>query len=78
MSKVKIELNKAGVRELLQSSEIMAVLEKEASSRVAGLGPGYSVNTYVGRNRANAEIVAETEEARQDNMQNNTLLRAIS
>ena len=45
MSKVKIELNKAGVRELLQSSEIMAVLEKEASSRAAGLGPGYSVNT---------------------------------
>ena len=78
MSKVKIELNKAGVRELLQSSEIMAVLEKEASSRAAGLGPGYSVNTYVGRNRANAEIVAETEEARQDNLQNNTLLMAIS
>lgn len=78
MSKVKIELNKAGVRELLQSSEIMAVLEKEANSRAAGLGPGYSVNTYVGRNRANAEIAAETEEARQDDLENNTLLRAIS
>lgn len=78
MSKVRIELNTAGVRELLQSSEIMAVLEKEASARAAGLGPGYSVNTYVGRNRANAEIAAETEEARQDNLENNTLLRAIS
>ena len=78
MSKVKIELNKAGVRELLQSSEIMAVLEKEASSRAAGLSPGYSVNTYVGKNRCNAEILAETEEAKQDNLDNNTLLRAIS
>ena len=47
MSKVKIELNKAGVRELLQSSEIMAVLEKEASQRTAGLGPGYSVNKVI-------------------------------
>lgn len=78
MSKVKIELNRAGVRELLQSSEIMAALEKEASQRAAGLGPGYSVNTYVGKNRCNAEILAETEEAKQDNLDNNTLLRAIS
>ena len=56
----------------------MAVLEKEASQRAAGLGPGYSVNTYVGKNRCNAEILAETEEAKQDNLDNNTLLRAIS
>ena len=78
MSKVKIQLNSAGIRELLQSSEIMSVLEQEASSRAASLGPGYSVNTYVGRNRCNAEILAETEEAKQDNLDNNTLLRAIS
>ena len=78
MSKVRVKLNKAGVRELLQSGEIMAVLAAEAGSRASALGPGYSVNTYVGRNRCNAEIVAQTEEAIQDSLDNNTLLRAIS
>lgn len=78
MSNIKIELNSAGVRDLLRSGEITAVLSSEASSRASALGSGYSVNTYTGRNRANAEIVAETEEAIRDNLENNTLLRAIS
>lgn len=78
MSNIKIELNSAGVRNLLRSGEITAVLSSEANSRASALGPGYSVNTYTGRNRANAEIVAETEEAIRDNLENNTLLRAIS
>ena len=78
MSKVRIELNRAGVRDLLRSEEVKAALGAEARMRAAGLGPGYSVNTYTGRNRANASIVAETEEARNDNLENNTLVRAIS
>lgn len=78
MSKVKVELNKTGVRELLQSSEVVAYLAKEANARAAGLPPGYSVNTYIGRNRANAEIRAETDEAWRDNLKNNTLARVIS
>lgn len=78
MSKVRIKLNRAGVRALLRSSEIQAMLAQEASSRAAGLGPGYDVSVYVGKNRANARITAETEEAIQDNLDNDTLLRAIS
>lgn len=78
MSKVKVELNRAGVRELLRSGEIMAVLSAEANSRASSLGPGYGVNTYVGKNRCNAEISAETAEARRENLKNNTLLRTIS
>lgn len=78
MSKVRIELNRAGVRNLLRSSEIQTMLAEEANSRAAGLGPGYDVSVYVGRNRANARITAETEEARRENLEDNTLLRAIS
>jgi hypothetical protein len=78
LSKIRVELDRAGVRELLQSAEVIAVLSAEAQSRAASLPPGYSVNTYVGRNRANAEIRADTDEAVRDNLENNTLLRAIS
>ena len=77
-NRVKVELNSAGVRELLKSGEIMAVLEGEAMQRAQMAGPGYDVNTYVGRNRCNAEILAETEEARRDNLENNTLLKVMS
>ena len=78
MSKVKVELNRAGVRELLRSEEVGDMIAAEAQARCATLGDGYSVNTRTGRNRVNAEILAETYAARRDNLKNNTLLRAIS
>ncbi len=79
MSKVKVELNRAGVRELLQSSAVMDVLKREAEARAAKAGSGYEVSTFVGRNRANASYVsAATDEANRDNLENNTLLRTIS
>lgn len=76
--KVRVELNSAGVRGLLKSGEMMAVLESEANARAQQAGAGYGVNTYVGRNRCNAEIRAETAEARRDNLKNNTLLKVMS
>lgn len=76
--KVKLELNSAGVREVLRSDGMRSMLEAEARQRASGLGSGYGVNTFTGRNRVNAEIAAETPEARKDNLKNNTLLRAIS
>lgn len=78
MSNIRVKLNKAGVRELLKSGEVMAMLEQEAQKRASAAGNGYTVNTYVGRNRCNAEILAETQAAKRDNLQNNTLVRVIS
>jgi hypothetical protein len=40
MGKVKFELNRAGVKELLQSSEMMAVCKEYADNAVAYLGEG--------------------------------------
>ena len=77
MSKVKFELNRAGVRALLKSGE-MANICKEHADRVRGAaGDGYEVTTYTGRNRVNASVHAETYEARKDNYENNTLLKAL-
>lgn len=76
MSKVKFELNRAGVRELLRSQEAMSVCQEYANNIRNRAGDGYEVDTYVGTNRANASVYAATYEARKDNYENNTLLKA--
>ena len=77
MSKVKFELNRAGVRELLQSQEMASICLNYANGVQSRAGNGYEVSTFVGRNRVNASVYAETAEARRDNYDNNTLLKAL-
>ena len=77
MSKNKFKLNGSGVRQLLQSTEMQAVLEKQASAIRSRAGIGYQQDTYVGKNRANAMVWADTYQAKRDNMKNNTLLKAV-
>lgn len=77
MSKVKFELDRGGVRELLRSQEALNVCKGEALSVQSRAGEGYEVTTYVGKNRVNASVHAETYEARKDNYDNNTLLKAL-
>lgn len=77
MSKVKFELDKGGVRDLLRSQEVLSVCKDYAESARARAGEGYEVTTFVGRNRVNASVHAETYEARKDNYDNNTLLKAL-
>jgi len=77
MSKVKFELNRAGVRELLRSQEAMNVCRTYASAVSNRAGEGYEVTTYTGKNRVNASVHAASYEARKDNYENNTLLKSI-
>ena len=77
MSKVKFRLDRAGVRELLRSPEAMSVCRDYANAVQSRVGEGYEVTTHVGRNRVNASVHAETYEARKDNYDNNTLLKAL-
>ena len=77
MSKVKFELNRAGVRDLLRSPEALSVCEGYAANVLGRAGEGYELTTFVGRNRVNASVHAETYEARKDNYENNTLLKAL-
>jgi len=77
MSRVKFELNRAGVRDLLRSPEAAGVCKSYAVAVRGRAGDGYEVTTYTGRNRANASVHAETHEARKDNYENNTLLKAL-
>lgn len=75
MSDFKFVLNRAGVRELMQSQEMQDVLVEFAGQVAERAGDGYSV--YVGTNRANVSVRTETEEAMADNLDHNTLEKAI-
>lgn len=77
MGKVKFELNRAGVRELLRSPEMMAVCKSYADRALNSLGAGYEVSTQTGRNRVNAEIEAKSFAAKRDNLKNNTILKSL-
>ena len=76
MSRVKFELNRAGVRELLRSPEAMSVCRSYADAIRNRAGEGYEVDEYTGTNRVNTSVYAATYEARKDNYENNTLLKA--
>lgn len=77
MTKLKVVLNTSGVRELLQSSEMMSICEEHAMAIQQQAGDGYEVSKYKGKNRVNVSVKAITNEAIQDNLDNNTLLKAV-
>ncbi len=78
MSKVKIELNSAGIREMLRSEEMQALLGERAEEIAGRCGAGYSSDTYLTGGRAVASAFAESSEAIRDNLDNNTLLRSLT
>ena len=77
MSKVKFELNRQGVRDLMKSHEMAEICIGYANDALGRLGGGYSVNTHLGQNRFNAEVFAETYQAKRDNLKNNSILKAV-
>lgn len=80
MSKVKFELNKAGVRELLKSAEVQQICMQHANATLqAALGSsdGYIAETRNYPERSGAAVRADTYEARKDNSDNNTLLKSL-
>jgi hypothetical protein len=77
MSKVRIELNSAGVRALLKSAEMEAGLQELAGGIRDGCGEGYGQDTRQMPTRVIASVFTETEAAEQDNLENNTILRRL-
>lgn len=77
MADVRIELNSDGIRELLRSNEMLAICEKHANKALNKLGDGYEVTTHTGPGRVNASIGTASYEAMADNMENNTILKAL-
>lgn len=77
MSKLEFKLNRAGVRQLMQSEKMQAILNEKASNAANRLGAGYESDSFVAGTRAVATVSAETFEARLENAKNNTILKAV-
>lgn len=77
MAKIKFKLNYAGVGQLLKSQEMQTVLNSYASDMASRSGAGYEAETFVGFDRAHAVVKTVTPEARRENSENNTLLKAV-
>ncbi len=75
--KFKFELNRAGVRELMRSQEMLSVCQYEARRALDKLGDGYEADTYIGKNRVNAMVSASSYKARKENSESNTILKAV-
>lgn len=78
MAKLRIKLNRKGVRELLKSAEIMDECVRIAQGKANEAGSGYEADSgYVGKTRASAIVYPSSAKARQDNYHNNTLLKTF-
>ncbi|MCK1219600.1 hypothetical protein [Streptococcus uberis] len=77
MSKFVFKLNRSGVAELMKSQAMQDVLKSHAKTIKERAGDGYEQDIYIGKNRANAMVKAESFKARKDNSENNTLLKAV-
>lgn len=76
-AKVKIELNAAGVRDLLRSEEVCDMLTERAMVARRALGEGYATSARLGKNRWNVSVYAESEEAKREAYEDNSILKAV-
>lgn len=72
---MRLELNHSEIRKYLQGESVQGALRREAERIANACGDGYEANVKVGRNRALANVRANTVEARLDNSERNTILR---
>lgn len=78
MSNYQFELNRDGVRQIMQSAEMKVVLEETAQHIAQNAEGDYKVDTITGRRRANAEVSCASAQTYYDNLKNNTLLKAMA
>lgn len=74
---VKFELNRNGVRKLLQSDAAREICEDAAKQALQTLGDGYGFDTRIGKNRVRVEVHPETAAAYAENLRSNSVLKAV-
>ena len=76
--KVRVQMNDAGVRAVLKSPGVTNLLSNLAADTAARAGGGYESEVgTAGKSRNRAWVRTATYEARKDNAENATLLRAL-
>ena len=61
----------------MKSKEMQEVLREYATNIKNRCGEGYEQDMHIGKNRANAMVSAATQQAKSDNLKNNTILKAV-
>lgn len=74
---MKVELNRAGVRQLLRSEDLGDKLEALAETISGRCGEGYAHDRKLMPTRVIASVYTDDNAAARDNMQNNTILRSL-
>lgn len=74
---VRIELNVAGVGELLRSPEVLADLERRAQAVASAAGPGMEASAQVGSTRARASVITADLDAMRAEATDRALTRAV-
>lgn len=77
MARVQIVLNQAGIREFLKSPSVQSMLLQHANQIAAKAGEGFTADVQAGKRRAYGRVTAQTQTARRNNLDNNTLLKAL-
>lgn len=69
--KVKVKLNHEGVRQLLRSSEMMAVCRNRAEAMRSSYGRGAKISEHTGTNRVNVSVYKAEDDS------SNSLLKSM-
>lgn len=74
---LRFKLNRKGVRQILRSPQVEADLKRRAENVAQQAGEGFEVDTFVGKNRARADVFTATHAARKAEAEERALTRAI-
>ena len=77
MAKIRLELNREGVAQLMKSEAMQAILRAKARDVEAAAGTGFEMEEQTGKFRAVARVRARTYAAAAKNSRENTLLKAL-
>lgn len=75
---VKIDLISSGILDFLKSSEVQQEVKRIADDIKNTLGDGYETDSHVTPSRVVSSVYTTSNEAYRDNLNNNTLLKAVS
>lgn len=77
MSSFKFELSYKGVGQLLKSDSMREALNTTAEEIKTRCGDGYGSHVMYRKTRLVGAVFPETAEAYKDNLENNTILKAV-
>lgn len=77
MAKVKIVLNSGQINKFLHSDSVKAMVKGKADEIQSRLGEGYKSDKRYMKSRVIASVYADTPEARRENLDRNTILKAV-